>query len=222
MNSFIKRSIKKEGLGQKLFLAREKRGISLKDASLFCKIPEKYLEALEQEKWNALPGDIYAKMFLKKYCNFLKVHCGMSLEEYKKRALNDSLRKKDESTKNKFILFFQNLTTNQIRKILFVFVLIILILYIYYETSRYTRAPELNILYPQKDYITTDNMVSIKGKTDPESTVYINEKNISIEESGEFSVDVKLKDGINQFKITSQRKHGRQHIENVVVFKKEN
>lgn len=223
MNSFKQKTLNKQGLGQKLSLAREKRGISLKDASKICKIPEKYLESLEQEKWNNLPGDVYAKMFLKKYCSFLRVHCGISLEEYKKRALQESLKKNNSKIKqNKLRLFFEGLTTHQIRRVLFVFVIFILLLYIYYETSRYMRAPNLEIFYPPKNYITSDNSIDIKGKTDPEATVYINGDNMEIEESGEFTKNVKLKKGINQFEIKSQRKHGRQQKENVVVFKKEN
>ena len=37
-------------------------------------INKKYLEALENDDWKKLPGEIYAKNFLKKYCNFLKLN----------------------------------------------------------------------------------------------------------------------------------------------------
>jgi len=34
-------------------------------------IPLKYLQALEAEEWNKLPGEVYIKNFLKTYCEFL-------------------------------------------------------------------------------------------------------------------------------------------------------
>lgn len=226
MNAFKAKSInQKQSLGQKLQEARLKMGASLKHASLVCKIPEKYLDALEKENWGALPGEVYVKNFLKTYCGFLKIHFGISFEQYKKKAFHESLKKKGNIRKNlpkRLYKYFTDLTTQQIRKVLLLIVLIFLIGYIYYETSSYLRPPQLDILFPTKNYTTTDNTMIIKGKTSPESVVYINSEMLAIEESGDFSVGVKLRGGINKFEIISQRKHGRQHVENVVVFKRDN
>jgi len=58
-------------IGEKLRMRREQLGLSLKDVEGEIKIRSKYLEALEQEKFDQLPGKAYVKPFLKSYARFL-------------------------------------------------------------------------------------------------------------------------------------------------------
>jgi len=54
-------------LADKLNKARIESGLSLEELSQKTKIQIKYLEILEQGDYNSLPGDIYAKAWLKLY-----------------------------------------------------------------------------------------------------------------------------------------------------------
>ncbi|MBC7342562.1 MAG: helix-turn-helix domain-containing protein [Clostridia bacterium] len=65
------------GLGETLRAARERKGVSLKQAEEATKIRSKYLEALEREDFGALPGKVYAIGFAKTYAKFL----GLNSEE---------------------------------------------------------------------------------------------------------------------------------------------
>jgi cytoskeleton protein RodZ len=62
-----------ESLGQYLKKLREERGFALEDVAEETKLREKYLRALEQDRFEALPAEVYAKLFLKLYAQFLKI-----------------------------------------------------------------------------------------------------------------------------------------------------
>lgn len=60
-----------ETVGQTLRQAREARGISLAEAEEATKVRQKFLEALEQDDFQRLPGEVYRRGFLKSYAIYL-------------------------------------------------------------------------------------------------------------------------------------------------------
>jgi cytoskeleton protein RodZ len=58
-------------IGSTLRQARERRGLELRDAAEATRIRIKYLAALEDERFSALPADVYARAFLRTYADFL-------------------------------------------------------------------------------------------------------------------------------------------------------
>ena len=69
-------------IGKTLKEAREAMGLSLEAVEEETKIRRKYIQALEQEQFQVLPGPIYAKAFLKNYAKFLGVKVEEIMEEY--------------------------------------------------------------------------------------------------------------------------------------------
>ena len=59
------------GIGERLRNARTARGLSLEDVEAATRIRRRYLEALEREAWDELPGAAYAKGFLGSYARQL-------------------------------------------------------------------------------------------------------------------------------------------------------
>ena len=70
-------------LGQELRAAREQRGVSIADVQAETKIRSRYLEAIEQGRFDILPGDVYTKGFLKSYAEFLGLDGRAMVERYK-------------------------------------------------------------------------------------------------------------------------------------------
>lgn len=70
-------------LGQELRAAREQRGVSIADVQAETKIRSRYLEAIEQGRFDILPGDVYTKGFLKSYAEFLGLDGHAMVERYK-------------------------------------------------------------------------------------------------------------------------------------------
>ena len=59
------------GIGEQLRLAREARGIALRDISEQTRISMRYLEAIETDDYNRLPGGIFNRSFIKAYAKFV-------------------------------------------------------------------------------------------------------------------------------------------------------
>lgn len=62
-----------QGIGEILKKTREELGISLEEVAEATKIRTKYLRALEEENFDALPGDVYAKGFATAYLKYLGI-----------------------------------------------------------------------------------------------------------------------------------------------------
>jgi len=58
-------------LGQELKQEREKRGISLEEISRVTRISLRFLQAIENDNFEALPGGFFNKAFLRAYLNYL-------------------------------------------------------------------------------------------------------------------------------------------------------
>jgi cytoskeleton protein RodZ len=77
-------------IGEALRSAREAQGKSLEDAAAATRIRSSYLEALEQEHFEQLGGNVYAKGFLRSYAKFLGVDPAPLLEAYRAQERPDA------------------------------------------------------------------------------------------------------------------------------------
>jgi cytoskeleton protein RodZ len=72
-------------IGASLREARTRRGLSLDDVAAGLRIRERYVTALEEERWELLPGEAYAKGFLRMYAEFLGLDGSLCVDEYNER-----------------------------------------------------------------------------------------------------------------------------------------
>src|SRR5207244_6815827 len=71
-----------ESIGEKLRLARETRGIALRDISEQTRISMRYLEAIEVDDYRRLPGGIFNRSFVRAYAKHIGYDEQQALEEY--------------------------------------------------------------------------------------------------------------------------------------------
>ncbi len=214
MNSFRIKKIESLDLGIKLSEARKIKKFDLNYVYGATNIPLKYLQAIEAEEWDKLPGEIYIKNFLKTYCEFLGLNYKLCLKQYQKQSPELVLKNKKKKNIYSFI------TPKRFKIFIFVLIFSVFITYIYYRVSDYTRPPKLNIIAPIENFTTLKNIIKITGQTEPESIVSINNEDVSVNEEGSFYLDVKLKYGLNKFEIISQRKHSQENKVELIIFKK--
>ena len=95
---------------QELKKTRNSKKITLKEISEYTKINAKYLEALENGNFNILPN-VYTRLFLRSYCNYLAIDYKAILDEYEKYTLghkqreiiaDSDLEEKDTDNKESF------------------------------------------------------------------------------------------------------------------------
>src|SRR6476661_2906039 len=70
------------GIGEKLRLERETRGIALRDISENTRISMRYLEAIETDDYRRLPGGIFNRSFIRAYAKFIGFDENDAIEDY--------------------------------------------------------------------------------------------------------------------------------------------
>ena len=73
-------------IGEVLRLAREQQGLTLQDVSDALNIKREYLEALEKDEYDAIPGADFVKGFLRNYGNSLELDGIALAREYKENV----------------------------------------------------------------------------------------------------------------------------------------
>ncbi|MGB9184575.1 MAG: RodZ domain-containing protein [Solirubrobacteraceae bacterium] len=75
-------------IGARLREARMHAKIDINEVEVSTKIRAKYLRAIENEEWDLLPGEIYAKSFLRTYGEFLGLDTRQLLDDFRRRYEN--------------------------------------------------------------------------------------------------------------------------------------
>lgn len=74
-------------IGYSLREARERQGLGYPEIELATKIRAKYIRALEEEDFDAIPGDAYTRGFLRTYAEYLGLDGDVYVDEYASRFL---------------------------------------------------------------------------------------------------------------------------------------
>ena len=94
-----------ESVGYYLKRTREVREIELEDIAKKTKISVRFLKAIEEEKWNLLPGEVFIKGFIRTYAQFLGLNPDEVVEKYLQERAKDQrqiveVEKKEKSKIN--------------------------------------------------------------------------------------------------------------------------
>jgi transcriptional regulator with XRE-family HTH domain len=75
--------------GSSLREARVRRGVELAQVAAETRIRRRYLQALEEERFELLPGSVYARGFLRAYADYLGLDSQLFVDEYNARFSTD-------------------------------------------------------------------------------------------------------------------------------------
>jgi len=94
-----------ESVGYYLKRTREVREIELEDIAKKTKISVRFLKAIEEERWNLLPGEVFIKGFIRTYAQFLGLNPDEVVEKYLQERAKDQrqiveVEKKEKSKIN--------------------------------------------------------------------------------------------------------------------------
>jgi cytoskeleton protein RodZ len=87
-------------IGEKLLEAREKKGVSLRDASETTKIRADFLAHFENDEFDFDLPEIYKRGFIRNYARFLKLDTESILADYTAQRLNTASRSRREGAAN--------------------------------------------------------------------------------------------------------------------------
>ncbi len=75
-----------QGVGKTLREARERRGLTLAEIEASTRIRARLLRALENEEWEALPGETYARGFIRAYASCLGLDGSRLAEQHRREV----------------------------------------------------------------------------------------------------------------------------------------
>jgi cytoskeleton protein RodZ len=73
-------------IGEQLRSARRSRGIELEQVEEQTKIRARFLRAMEEDRWEILPGPAFARAFLRTYADLLELDSEELVEQYRRRG----------------------------------------------------------------------------------------------------------------------------------------
>lgn len=214
---FTRRKIKTpKTLGEILIGARKKKDVTLEQAEEETKVRIKYLEALEQGRYEALPASVYAIGFLTKYAEFLGLNKESLVERFSgERGKGYNHAKIMVERRIHEPLF--SITPKFFAIIGITLVLVAILGYIAYSVNQFTSPPNLEILSPTTNQVYKDENLDIIGKTDEGATLTINGQNVQIDDMGNFRQTVKLHPGLNSFEIRSINALKKENVKLIKV-----
>ena len=77
-----------ESVGKYLKELRESKGVTLEEIAEETKIQKRYLEDLENDEFESLPGDAYVKGFIRNYSAAMNINSDEVMAIYKKMKIN--------------------------------------------------------------------------------------------------------------------------------------
>jgi len=172
--------------GQRLQEERISRGLTLEDVSLATKIKAAFLSAVEKGEYKKLPSGTYVLGFVRNYARFLGLPERELLALFKReydeekfiKVLPEGLARRDDFP-------LKRIKIAQTFKAL-ILIFIVLSAYIIFQYRSAIFNPPLNVSTPKEGEIIKTSQITVVGKTDPNSTVFINSETASLDKNGNF------------------------------------
>jgi transcriptional regulator with XRE-family HTH domain len=206
LRSFTQKKVHSYTLGEQLKNIRSTGRITLSEVSRETKIPVKYLEMIEEGKYENLPPDVYVKGFLKGYAEFLGADPKKMINLYQReRDIKSNLSGDDKKiapvkifAPARFVITPRIVVASAVALVVFGG-----FFYIYRQIGRFAAVPRLVVAGPSDGENVEGNSIEITGFTDKDAKLTINEQPIIVNDRGEFKENVLLQKGINAIKISS-------------------
>lgn len=222
-NNFTTKSVGTLTLGEKLKKLRSDRRISLNEVSKQTMIQVKYLEYLEEGRYDKLPADVYVKGFLRNYAEFLGIDENILVRTYEKeRGIKRNLEKSQSpvgNERNQDPLLNSSFIFTP--RIIFTSLVAVLFLagfaYLYKEMSSFAGEPRLVILSPEQNSFVQSNSVEVDGVTDRDAQVFINDQPILVNDEGKFKESLTLQSGENIINIKARNRFDKEAARVITV-----
>lgn len=204
-------------VGEKLQEARLDKGLTLEDVSRSTKIKVPFLEFIEAGEYSKLPSVSYAQGFVKNYTKFL----GLSEKEMMAIFRREFDEEKAYRVLPKGFDSSQDFLISRVRVGQTVFlILLVLIIFFGYILFQYRYAfinPPLTITFPKDLSTVFSSEVKITGKTDSNSTVYVNKDAVSVDSNGNFEKTIIVFPGKNLIDVKAVNKFSKQSEKKIEV-----
>lgn len=197
-------------VGDRLIQARKKLGISLEDASRATKIRAEFLSALEQGNYSKLPSSTYIQGFLRNYSTFLKLPTKETIALFKREFdEREHLGLLPKSFTNPTPVPLFSLRIGNLG-IIIVLCILFIVGFIGFEYRAAFINPHVILYQPKENMLITSNALTVQGKTDPNTTVTVNDQQTSIDNNSNFTKTISVFPGDTTIIIKATNSFGRK------------
>jgi len=192
--------------------AREAAHLSLRALSQKTKIQPEFLQALEECRFTDLPVEpVYLSLFIRSYVKALGLSADSFLKQY---------NWEEEKTTPEFSHPLPSLKAKSFHNwplfLRFSTIIILTLGFITYlgmQIKHIIDPPQLVLYSPMNGLITTNDSITIQGKTEDYAAVSINGKQVVSNDDGHFLEHVDLSLGVNTIIVEAKKRHGKTSTE---------
>jgi cytoskeletal protein RodZ len=186
--------------GEILRQNRLEKGYSLDEVSAATKIQKHYLKALEENNFDKFPSEVYTKGFIQNYAKFLNINAHKALALYRRSQGKDAPKspKSIEQGPTKVKKKPKVVLTPTLILVVTVGVIVIATLgYLIFQFYNFQSPPELEVSQPPGNITIEEKDYVVKGQTEPDMFVTINDEAVRVTPDGKFEAMISLSEGTN-------------------------
>lgn len=200
-------------LPERLYDARERKGVDLYRAERDTKIRVRYLGALERGDYRELPGAVYTKGFLRNYALYLGLDPDEVLDQWRRERGDSKEVTPVLAVPRPMAAPRQGLTFSPSLVVFALLTLGVLAFgaYLGVQLLRFAKPPTIAVTNPATAVVEVDDAATdytLRGTSTAGATVSIatpgrDPYNVSADASGHWRADVELRRGRNEFQVSS-------------------
>ncbi|KKQ02107.1 MAG: hypothetical protein US11_C0001G0066 [Candidatus Roizmanbacteria bacterium GW2011_GWA2_36_23] len=195
-------------VGELLRTSREKKGFTLFQVEKHTKIRAKFLQALEENKWQYFSSRIYIEGKIKNYAEFLGLESNKMLAFFRR----DYEKKDDVRFKRKVASSYLTPETKKYFIISLIVIFLIFFGYFGYQLKLYLSPPGLTIISPLKAEVFREEKIKIAAKTEKDASITIFGERIFPNKEGIFEYYFPLEPGKNELIIELVGANGKKAV----------
>lgn len=205
-------------VGELLKTARLEKNITLDQIATYTKIRKKYLEAIEANDFGNLPSAAFTKGFLNTYSKIVGVNAQTVLAIFRRDFDQDERGHIiPRSLINPVKPAMPGITPSMLTVGLSIIAGILIMGFFIRQIILFSSSPPLAVVEPTENAILISPVV-VRGTTDPEAVVTINNRSVNVGQTGEFTTDIVLDPGQHTLVISSTGRSGKKTTAERIIY----
>lgn len=202
-----------ETVGERLRQLREEANLTIDDLAEELSIAAKHLQAIEESRYQDLPGKVYARNFVRQYIARMDLNQAAAMERFEQEyAVVSAPQQRRNPLLPQRAQVEHPWWYRHGRLLMAGAVVVVVIGYFAWQIVQLLTPPALAVTDPAQDTSVTAATLTVRGNTEPNTEVKINNGPVEVAANGSFSVTVDLRVGLNTLKITAKKKRSGERV----------
>lgn len=204
-----------KSIGETIKEARTKKKLSKEKLETVTKIKKGFIEALENSSWDTLPDYPVVSGFVKSIAGALDLDdshlMALLRRDYPPKVLRVN---PNPEMRDKFKWGPRSTFATGV-----IVILLIVFTYLGLSYLRFISPPSLELQEPVENQVVVKTQLPVRGKTDPEAFIEVNNQPVIVGEDGYFESEVEIFGGTEEIVVTAKSRSGKETVvrRNIIV-----